>query len=104
MATPAQILANRLNAQKSAGAITAAGKQASSQNRTTRGLAASSSLHSNATMYFLEDENIEKYNAMFDRLFAEHKPQTETEVILVRRLAQHDSVFRTPVCRTQNST
>ena len=55
-------------------------------------------------MYFLEDENIEKYNAMFDRLFAEHKPQTETEVILVRRLAQHDSVFRTPVCRTQNST
>ena len=102
MATPAQILANAQNAQKSAGAQTAAGKQASSQNRTTHGLAADPNLHSNSTMYFLEDESIEKWNALFHRLFAEHKPQTETEVILVRRMAQHDWL-RARALRLQNS-
>ena len=100
MATPAQILANQANSKKSAGATTAAGKQASSQNRTTHGLA--SSLHSHSTMYFMEDENIEKWKALFDRLMAEHKPQTETEVILVRRLAQHDWL-RARALRLQNS-
>ena len=102
MATPAQILANWQNAQKSTGATSAAGKQASSQNRTTHGLAASSVLHSNATMYFLEDENIEKWNALFDRVMAEHKPQTETEVILARRMAQHEWL-RARALRLQNS-
>ena len=100
MATPAQILANSQNAQKSAGAKTAAGKQASSQNRTTHGLA--SSLHNHETMYFLEDENIENWKALFDRIVAEYKPQTETEVILVRRMAQHEWL-RARALRLQSS-
>jgi hypothetical protein len=88
MATAAQIHANQQNAQKSTGATSAAGKEASSQNRTTHGL--SSSLHNNGTFYFLDDEDPEQYHAMRQRLIAEHKPQTETETILVRRLAQHE--------------
>jgi len=100
MATPAQVLANWQNAQKSTGAKTAAGKQASSQNRTTHGLAAS--LHSHATFYFLEDENIEKFNVMLASLNAEYQPQTETERVLVRHLAEHDWL-RARALRLQNS-
>ena len=100
MATAAQILANQLNSLKSTGAKSAAGQQASSQNRTTHGLA--SSVHNHATFYFLEDENIEKYNAMLARIQDEFKPQTETERVLVRRLAQHDWL-RVRALRLQNS-
>jgi hypothetical protein len=53
-------------------------------------------------MYFLDDENIEKWNALFDRLVAEYKPKTETEVILLRRMAQHEWL-RARALRLQNS-
>ena len=89
MATAAQILANQQNSQKSAGATSAAGKQASSQNRFTHGLCIQSA-HTNGSFYFLDDESKEEYDALFGRLTAEHKPATETERILVRRMVQHD--------------
>ena len=101
MATPAQIRANQANSQKSAGAKSAAGKQASSQNRFTHGLCIQSA-HTNGSFYFLEDENKEEYNALFGSLTAEYKPETETERILVRRMVQHDWL-RGRALRLQNT-
>ena len=53
-------------------------------------------------MYFLEDENIEKFNVMLASLNAEYQPQTETERVLVRHLAEHDWL-RARALRLQNS-
>jgi hypothetical protein len=86
MATQAQIDANRENAKKSHGASTQEGREASSRNRTTHGLCH----HSHGLFYFLEDEDRTKYHALREALFAEHEPQTETEKILVRHMAQHE--------------
>ena len=101
MATPAQIRANQQNSQKSACATTAAGKQASSQNRFAHGLCAQSE-HTNGSFYFLDDESKEEYDALWARLTDEHKPETETERILVRRMAQHDWL-RGRALRLQNT-
>lgn len=86
MSSPAQIHANQANAQKSCGPKTKTGKQTSSRNHTTHGLCP----HHNAMFYLLEDEDQEKYYALHARLKEEHQPQTETECIFVRRMAQHE--------------
>jgi hypothetical protein len=85
MATTAQIDANQSNAQRSTGPASQAGKQASSQNRTTHGLC-----HTNTFFYLLPDEDREKFAELNARLRQEHQPQTETELILVRRLGEHE--------------
>jgi hypothetical protein len=86
MATQKQILANIANSLKSCGPSSTAGKEASSQNRVTHGLAT----HDNEHFYFLKDEDREKFAALKDRLEQEHQPQTETERILVRRMAESE--------------
>ena len=86
MATQKQILANIANSLKSSGPSSTAGKEASSQNRVTHGLAS----HHNERFYFLKDEDRDKFAALKARLEEEHQPQTETERILVRRMAESD--------------
>ncbi len=85
MATAAQIDANQLNAQSSTGPTSEEGKQASSQNRTTHGLC-----HNHTCFYLLAGEDPQKYSELYTSLKEEHQPQTETERILVRHLAQHE--------------
>ncbi len=97
MATAAQINANQLNAQSSTGPTSEEGKQASSQNRTTHGLC-----HNHTCFYLLAGEDPEKYAELYTSLKEEHQPQTETERILVRHLAQHEWL-RTRALRLQQS-
>jgi hypothetical protein len=98
MASPAQTRANRQNSKHSTGAKTQAGKQASSQNATTHGLCT----HHSGSLYLLEDEDPEKFRSLLARLKEEHQPQTETERILVRRMADHEWL-RTRALRLQNA-
>ena len=79
MATPNQIAANKANAQKSTGPKTAEGKAASSLNRLSHGFA------SHATI--IPGENPEEFRALVADLMAEHQPATDTEQILVERMA-----------------
>jgi hypothetical protein len=97
MATTAQIRANQLNAHRSTGPTSQAGKQTSSHNRATHGLC-----HDNQSFYLLEDENSEEFWDLCARLEEEHQPQTETEHILVRRMADHEWL-RTRALRLQQT-
>jgi hypothetical protein len=81
MATPAQITANKQNAQKSTGPKTEEGKAASARNRLSHGFASSAIL--------IEGENPEEFKALLAGLTDEYQPVTDTEVILVERMAQH---------------
>ena len=81
MATPAQIAANKQNAQKSTGPKTEEGKAASARNRLSHGFASSAIL--------IEGENPEEFKALLAGLTDEYQPVTDTEVILVERMAQH---------------
>ncbi len=98
MATAAQIRANQLNAQRSSGPTSEAGKQASSRNRTTHGLCQ----NDNQSFHLLDDEDSQKFAALRARLAAEYQPQTETERILVQRLADHEWL-RNRALRLQHS-
>ena len=97
MATAAQINANQANAQSSTGPTSEEGKQTSSQNRTTHGLC-----HNHTCFYLLAGEDPEKYAELYTSLKEEHQPQTETERILVRHLAQHEWL-RTRALRLQQT-
>jgi hypothetical protein len=97
MATAAQIHANQLNARHSTGPNSPEGKQTSSRNRTTHGLC-----YDNQSFYLLEDEDPRKFAELRARLEAEYQPQTETERILVQRLADHEWL-RTRALRLQHS-
>ena len=79
MATPNQIAANRENSQKSTGPKTAEGKAASSLNRLSHGFA------SHATI--IPGENPEEFKALVTGLMSEHQPATDTEQILVEKMA-----------------
>ncbi len=79
MATPNQIAANKLNAQKSSGPKTDEGKKKSCMNRLSHGFASS------ATVMPGEDPN--EFKALVDSLIAEFQPATETEQILVEKMA-----------------
>ena len=79
MATPNQIAANKANAQKSTGPKTPEGKATSSLNRLSHGFA------SHATI--IPGENPEEFKALVTDLMSEHQPATETEQILVERMA-----------------
>ena len=96
MATAAQINANRQNAQKSSGPTSKTGKQASSINRMIHGLS-----HHNASSYFLDDEDPDKFAELWGSLRAEYQPQSETERILVKRMADHEWL-RTRALRYQH--
>jgi hypothetical protein len=81
MSTAAQIAANQQNAQLSTGPTSDSGKQASSQNARTHGLSGAFAI--------LPGENLDEYIEMLNGLLAEHDPTTETEKVLVQRMAQH---------------
>ena len=83
MSTEAQIAANRANAELSSGPKTEEGKAASSRNHTSHGLTYRN------IFFILPCESGEAYSILLADLHHEHRPDTETERILVDRMAQH---------------
>ena len=81
--SPAQLTANRANAQHSTGPKTESGRAISSQNRTTHGLA-----RHNGTFQLLPTEDPNGFEALKTSLAEEHEPSTETESILVATMAE----------------
>ena len=81
MATAAQALANKANAQHSTGPVSVAGKEAVSANRLAHGL-------SSDKFVVLPNENPAEYEALFQALKDEHQPTTPTESFLVTELAR----------------
>ena len=81
MATTAQALANRANAQHSTGPKTDAGKAAVSQNATSHGL-------SSARFLFLRHENPEEFATLLNRLEDEFQPETASEEFLITEMAR----------------
>ena len=73
--------ANRRNAQKSTGPVTAEGKAAVSQNRTRHGLC--------GKFQVKPFESQEEYDAFLAQLMEDEKPVGLTEIDLVRKMAQH---------------
>jgi len=82
MASEARVAANSANALHSTGPKTAAGKAASANNHLSHGLAGST-----FTVLAWEDSNA--FTDLSARLELEHKPETITEEILIRKMAQH---------------
>ena len=80
MSTAAQILANRQNAGKSTGPKTPEGKNASSRNAVRHGLA--------GRFYLLPNESQDEFDALAERLAAEHAPEGDTETFLVDQMIQ----------------
>jgi hypothetical protein len=81
MASASQTSANQLNANRSTGPTTEAGKAASSQNNFRHGLT--------GAFRVLPAENQAEFDQLVASLRAEHQPSTITESILVDNMAQH---------------
>ncbi len=81
MSTEAQIAANRSNAQHSTGPRSEAGKAASSQNHTKFGF--------NGHFMVQPWEKQEEFDALTKKLSAEHRPRTDFEIDLVKKMAEH---------------
>jgi hypothetical protein len=79
MASPAQILANRDNAQLSTGPKTAEGKQTASRNAIRHGLT--------GTQIVMPGEDPAAYEDLRQGLHASHQPVGEAELILVDQIA-----------------
>jgi len=79
MASPAQILANRANAQHSSGPKTAEGKQASSRNATRHGLTGS--------QIVMPGEDPAVYAELQQGLHRAHAPANDPERLLVDQIA-----------------
>jgi hypothetical protein len=86
MSTEAQVNANRANAEHSTGPKTEEGKAASSRNHYGHGLATHTY---NDIFFLLPHESSDAYSLLRTRLLDEHSPETETERLLVDRMAQH---------------
>ena len=78
MATEKQIQANRANAQKSTGPVTAAGKRISSRN---------SSRYLPARAVVVPGESVRAFNDLAASLTREFQPRTSTEASLVQTMA-----------------
>ena len=76
-----RLLANRANAKKSAGPVTAEGKAKVSQNRTVHGLT--------GNFHVLEGEDQAKYDALIDQLMQDERPVGIAEIELVKKMAEH---------------
>lgn len=77
--TPAQIAANRANAQRSTGPRTPEGKECSKFNRLRHGLA--------SPLTVLPFENQDEYNNLYASFCEEHSPVGPSEEALVKQLA-----------------
>jgi hypothetical protein len=98
MATEKQTAANRENAQHSTGPTSQEGLEASSWvNAWRHGLA----VKDHERFSLLMDENREKFDELQQRLNDEHLPTSETEVLLVRHMAQSEWL-RARALRLQN--
>ena len=98
MATAKQTAANRKNAQHSTGPTSQEGLEASSWvNAWRHGLA----VKDHERFSLLKDENREKFDELQQRLNDEHLPTSETEVLLVRHMAQSEWL-RARALRLQN--
>jgi hypothetical protein len=86
MSTPAQLAANRANAQLSTGPKTDEGKQAIALNNFRHGLA--------GAFHFVAWEKPAEYDNLLSGLHSEHNPQAVTEQILVERMTQHEWLRR----------
>jgi hypothetical protein len=84
MSTEAQAAANRANAEQSTGPKTEEGKAASSRNHFSHGLSTYDNI-----FFILPSESAEAYSILRATLLSEHRPESETEHILVDRMAQH---------------
>jgi len=78
MATEAQILANRLNAQKSTGPLTPQGKEIISQNAVKHGLTAANDI--------ISSESQTEFELYRDRMLDELAPQSPVESLLAERV------------------
>jgi hypothetical protein len=79
MATPAQILANRDNAQRSTGPKTQEGQQTASRNATRHGLT--------GTQIVMPGEDAAAYEDLRQGLHQSYRPVNEAELILVDQIA-----------------
>jgi hypothetical protein len=79
MATPAQILANRDNAQRGTGPKTLEGKQTASRNATRHGLT--------GTQIVMPGEDATAYEDLRQGLHESYRPKGEAELILVDQIA-----------------
>ncbi len=79
----AQLAANRANAQHSTGPTSPEGREKSSQNRITHGLAGS--------FRILGWEDAEQFKELLTSLYDEHKPATDSECRLVNSMARSAS-------------
>ena len=80
----AQLEANRRNAQHSTGAKSPETRAISAQNHTIHGLAR----HQNGTFRLLTTEDPEAFAAFKQSLLDEHQPTSETETVLVMKMAE----------------
>ena len=81
MATPAQSIANRSNAQSSTGPRTTAGIEACKHNATKHGLT--------GKQIVIRGEDAEAYDTLRAQLIADHDPANELEAMLVEQIAQN---------------
>jgi hypothetical protein len=81
MATPAQVIANRTNAQLSTGPKTQSGKTAAAQNSVSHGLSAT-------RFAVLPHEDPDEYAALLQALTEEFEPDSTIEDFLVEELAR----------------
>ena len=81
MASPAQIIANRANAQRSTGPSSPAGKAAVAQNRATHGL-------SSSTFFLLPGEDPAEFEALFTAFRDEYRSCGPTDDFLIEELAR----------------
>ena len=86
MATEKQILANQENSKLSTGPTSPEGILASSQNNFRHGLAP----RHHEVFTFMKDEEPAKFGELLNKLLKEHSPQSETQKILVRRMAESE--------------
>jgi hypothetical protein len=80
----ARLAANKANAMLSRGPLSPATKAISAQNHTVHGLAR----HQEGNFKLLTSESAANFEALQKALVAEHQPLTETESILVNRMAE----------------
>ena len=81
MATPAQIEANRKNAQKSTGPKSPEGKARSCTNRLSHGFTSS--------VLFIAGEELAEFNLLLADLHHEFQPATASEQIILEKMVQH---------------
>jgi hypothetical protein len=93
MSTPAQVQANRANSQKSTGPTSGPGRKTSSRNSSTFGISKTGGL-----FFFLPLEHEEDFIALEFKFISEHKPQTITESVIVRRMVESEWLRNRALC------